>query len=776
MTGNGANAFWIVAAIALTGLLLNIVHGENPSMSKPTNSQSSPSGGDAKLETITFASGCFWCTEAVFQQLKGVKSVASGYSGGKVTDPTYEQVCGGRTGHAECIQVTYDPAEIALTDLLRVFWQTHDPTTPNRQGNDVGTQYRSAIFYHTDEQRKLAEEYKKQLDLAGTFGAPIVTEITAFTNFYPAENYHQDYFEQNPVAGLLPVCDSAEGGEVPEGIWRPVGHGAASGDNEAVAIEGGGGWGVAREYDPLAEWLEADGLGGFASGTVCGRRTRRYHALLLAATAPPAGRMVLVNGIEASIEAGGRTFAISSQHYAPDVNYPDGDRRIESFEPEPWPRWLYLLENGIRVEQELFVPHGQPTVAMRWRVLDPVAGGRDGAEPIWLSVRPLVSGRDYHALHHENPAFRFDAVTNGQRVSWYSYHGVPSVTVTSNAEYRHGPMWYRNFLYQQEVERGLDATEDLASSGEFRWNLSAGDAVWIVSAAGLADSPAATGDAVEVFRGLRAREKRRRAQFAAPLERAADAYVVRRGAGRTIIAGYPWFTDWGRDTFIAMRGLVIATGRLDVAREILLAWAGTVSEGMLPNRFPDHGDAPEFNSVDASLWYVIAVDEFLAALEQTGELLASQDEQAIAAAVLAILEGYIRGTRYGIRVDDDGLLAAGEPGLQLTWMDVKVGDWVVTPRIGKPVELQALWLSALWIAEQRWPGGGPWTALRQRGQESFVATVLECGAWLFVRCGGRRPRRRPRGSDAASEPDIGGRRIAAGAGERHAGKADCRGG
>jgi peptide-methionine (S)-S-oxide reductase len=153
------------------------------------------------LEKATFGCGCFWCTEAVFQQLNGVKSVVSGYSGGETPNPTYEQVCTGRTGHAEVIQITYDSAVIAFEDLLRVFWQTHDPTTLNRQGHDVGTQYRSAIFYHTEEQRRAAEQYKAQLDAAGTFGAPIVTEITPFKNFYPAEPYHHNYFNLNPAQG-----------------------------------------------------------------------------------------------------------------------------------------------------------------------------------------------------------------------------------------------------------------------------------------------------------------------------------------------------------------------------------------------------------------------------------------------------------------------------------------------------------------------------------------------------------------------------------------------
>jgi methionine-S-sulfoxide reductase len=195
----------VQAAVALCGtLLIATAYAENPQM--PTSNESESAArpndakprGESKLEQVTFGSGCFWCTEAVFGQLKGVESVVSGYSGGRLENPTYEQVSSGMTGHAEVIQVTYDPAEVSFTDLLRVFWQTHDPTTLNRQGHDVGTQYRSAIFYHTDSQRKLAEEYKRQLDAAGTFAAPIVTEITPFQKFYPGEKYHQDYFEQNP--------------------------------------------------------------------------------------------------------------------------------------------------------------------------------------------------------------------------------------------------------------------------------------------------------------------------------------------------------------------------------------------------------------------------------------------------------------------------------------------------------------------------------------------------------------------------------------------------
>src|SRR5713226_4294976 len=196
---------------------------------------------------------------------------------------------------------------------------------------------------------------------------------------------------------------------------------------------------------------------------------------------------------------------------------------------------------------------------------------------------------------------------------------------------------------------------------------------------------------------VRTIEQARRKYFSSPLERAADAYLVKRGEGKTLIAGYPWFGDWGRDTFIAIRGLCIATGRLEDARDILVEWAGVVSEGMLPNRFPDRGEQPEFNSVDASLWYIIAVNDYMRAVEKHPELTEDCHTEELRIAVEAILAGYSSGTRFGIRADNDGLLSAGEHGYQLTWMDARVDGREITPRIGKPVEIQALWLNALVI-------------------------------------------------------------------------------
>ncbi|MEO7274659.1 MAG: glycogen debranching enzyme N-terminal domain-containing protein, partial [Vicinamibacterales bacterium] len=464
------------------------------------------------------------------------------------------------------------------------------------------------------------------------------------------------------------------------------------------------------------EWLEADGLGGFASGTSTGIRTRRYHGLLLDATTPPTGRLMLVNGLEVWMETPSGRYALSSQRYAPDVVYPDGAFHIESFSNDPWPRWIFRLDDGTVVEQELLVEPGSALTVLSWRLRDPRPGVR-------LLVRPLISGRDYHSLHHENAGFAFDAEPSGAVVTWRPYAGVPAIAAITNGTYTHQPEWYRNFLYEKERVRGLDDTEDLASPGTFTFDL-ANTAVMVLStgdrAAGVISQLASAGDdvagVVAMVTTLEARERTRRV-FPSALHRAAETFLVRRGAGKTIVAGYPWFTDWGRDTFIALRGLCVSTDRLADARDILVGWSRVVSHGMLPNRFPDQGDTPEYNSVDASLWYVVAVDDFLSTARAARFALTSAEEQTLREAVEAIVSGYAAGTRYGIRADPDGLLACGEPGVQLTWMDAKIGDWVVTPRIGKPVEIQALWIRALDVAGRREPR---WAELAGRARTTFA--------------------------------------------------------
>jgi predicted glycogen debranching enzyme len=463
--------------------------------------------------------------------------------------------------------------------------------------------------------------------------------------------------------------------------------------------------------DLAAEWLEADGLGGFASGTVSGVRTRRYHALLLTASAPPSGRMVLVNGFDASIETESGSFSISSQRYVPDVIHSDGIKRLQDFRTEPWPQWSFLLEDGRKVQQELFVCHESSTVVIIWRL-------SENADGVKLLVRPYLSGRDYHSLHHENSAFQFDSQIHEQRVLWQPYIGVPEIAAFSNGNYFQEPLWCRNFLYSEEQSRGLDFTEDLASPGRFLFNLSTEPAFLIFSV---------NKDLNTTVDELRNAELERRNNLKGRLNRSAESYIVKRAAGKTIIAGYPWFTDWGRDTFIALRGLAIARDRLDIAEQILSEWARTISNGMLPNRFPDEGSSPEFNSVDASLWFIIAIHDLLKAADANHFEVC--DRELLQQVCDEILNGYRKGTRHRIHMDNDCLIAAGEPGVQLTWMDAKVGDWVVTPRIGKPVEVQALWLNALRIASEWSP---EWMTLYTKGSENFQQRFWNSeGGYLF---------------------------------------------
>jgi predicted glycogen debranching enzyme len=462
--------------------------------------------------------------------------------------------------------------------------------------------------------------------------------------------------------------------------------------------------------DALNEWLEPDGLGGFAMGTAAGLNTRRYHGLLTTASTPPTGRLTLVNSVDAWAVTPTRSIPLSSHKFAPDVFTGDAYRRLKDFRVSPWPQWTFVLDDGARIEHEIIMAHGASVVVLVWRL---VGDKRN----LLLSVRPFLSGRNYHALHHANPVFSFDPYIQTGRVQWKPYGGVPAVQTLHNGRYTHHPEWYRSFQYDLERERGFDATEDLASPGYFRWDITRSEAVMIFAARGFENGLIGDDTTAERLRDrIREEERRRRTSFPSLLHRSADAYLVRRGEGTTILAGYPWFTDWGRDTFISLRGLCLATGRLEEAQSILSEWAGVVSEGMLPNYFPDGANAPEYNSVDASLWYVIAVHDFLKKAEEDAFDVVPGVRQKLLHSVEEILSGYSKGTRFGIRLDADGLIACGVPGVQLTWMDAKVGDWVITPRIGKPVEVQALWLNALWFAKSFSPR---WEEPFNRGRAAF---------------------------------------------------------
>ncbi|HEY2378022.1 MAG TPA: amylo-alpha-1,6-glucosidase [Gemmatimonadaceae bacterium] len=466
------------------------------------------------------------------------------------------------------------------------------------------------------------------------------------------------------------------------------------------------------------EWLVADGLGGYAMGRADGIRSRRYHAFLIAAAPRDERRFALLNDIEVWIDTPTGAIALSSHRYAPDVVHPDGATRLASFDAEPWPTWRFELDAGLTIVQQLFAPRttGRCAMILRWRV---VAGG-DARAGLRLRARPLMSGRDFHALHHQNPDFRFSPEQLGKEsLLWRPYAGVPPILLRANAVYRHEPLWFRNFLYLDERDRGLDDVEDLASPGELSWSLSgneSSEAVLMMTIPEEWGGYETAGNVVAESQALASSERARIGAFRTRLHHSADEYLVRRGERDTIIAGYPWFTDWGRDTFIAVRGLCLETSRLEEAERILLSWCATLSDGMMPNTFPAGDAEARYNSVDASLWFVIAAQAFLDASARRGRWLEPNVAKRLTDTSQEILESYTRGTRYGIHMDGDALLAAGEPGMALTWMDAVVDGTAVTPRIGKPVEVQALWVNALVIGS-RW--NERWGDLADEASESF---------------------------------------------------------
>ncbi|HEY0793726.1 MAG TPA: amylo-alpha-1,6-glucosidase [Chthoniobacterales bacterium] len=455
------------------------------------------------------------------------------------------------------------------------------------------------------------------------------------------------------------------------------------------------------------EWLEADGQGGFASGTVGGERTRRYHGLLTPAVPAPETRWVMAAGFDAWLEGPGEPVRVFPQRYWPDVFGPDRRCVVARFDPLPWPAWVLQSPEGTTLRQDLLIHRGTRSVVLRWSLMDAAQ------VPVCLKLRLLLAGRSYHATHHENPAFDFD-LQPGPALHWQPYPGVPSVRAAVNGSYAHEPVWYRQFQYRAEQERGLDFLEDLASPGVLSWEIKPDQPAYLLL--NTDPFPSASNGLAVLSEQLITEERDRRELLGSPLAKAADVYLVQGRRGRTVIAGYPWFADWGRDTFISIRGLCLANRRQDDARGILLAWSDQVSQGMLPNRFPEAGQPPEYNTVDAALWYVVAAGEWMAGKAESPAGLSSSDASKLGAAIGLILEGYERGTRFGIHAEADGLIAAGVPGRQLTWMDARVGDWVVTPRVGKPVEIQALWINALTVGSAR---DGRWRPLLAQAKQSF---------------------------------------------------------
>ncbi len=439
------------------------------------------------------------------------------------------------------------------------------------------------------------------------------------------------------------------------------------------------------------EWLETNGLGGFASSTIVGLNTRRYHGLLTAATKPPVGRMVLLSKLEETLVVNGERYDLSTNQY-PGVVHPQGHQYLKNFRLDPFPIFTYEVA-GVEIEKSVLMVQGENTTVVQYKRRKKKRNVNDCR----LELRPLIAFRDFHSTAHENDAINKNFETGEGLITIRPYSGLPELHFAHDAaEVEAGGFWYHNFEYQVERDRGLDFFEDLFNPFVLKFDLNSKTGASIIasteqrSAANATKLTKAENDRrKKVISSAPSKDDLLRALFAA-----ADQYIVSRGDQKTVIAGYHWFADWGRDTMIALPGLTLATKRPEIAKSILLEFSKHIDQGMLPNRFPDVGEQPEYNTVDATLWYFEAVR---ALLERTNDYEFVRNN--LYSVLVEIINWHERGTRYRIHVDSDGLLFAGEPGVQLTWMDAKVGDWVVTPRIGKPVEIQALWYNALRVME-----------------------------------------------------------------------------
>ncbi|CAN1211476.1 amylo-alpha-1,6-glucosidase [Tumidithrix helvetica PCC 7403] len=447
------------------------------------------------------------------------------------------------------------------------------------------------------------------------------------------------------------------------------------------------------------EWLVTNGIGGYASGTVSGALTRRYHGLLVAALKPPLERSLLLSKLDETVQYGQQLYPLYTNHWTGNVVNPSGYLNLESFTLEGTiPVWRFACSDAL-LEKRVWMQHGKNTTYIQYSL-------ERGSSPIALSIKALVNYRDYHGnTIGKNWQMQVDSIAQGVRIASFP-SATPFYLFSDCGELTTHHDWYEGFDLAVERYRGLSDREDHLHAATFTATLDRGESLTIV--ASTESNPSLDGrTALQAQRDRETQlvniwnsadylkiDTKSAPDWIEHLVLAADQFVVdrplpNRPDGKTIIAGYHWFSDWGRDTMISLPGLTLATGQPEIARSILLTFAQYLDRGMLPNRFPDAGEMPEYNTVDATLWYFEAIRAY-DAVARDDELL-----RQLFPALEEVIDWHCRGTRYHIHLDRDGLLYAGEAGVQLTWMDAKVGDWVVTPRIGKPVEINALWYHAL---------------------------------------------------------------------------------
>ena len=447
------------------------------------------------------------------------------------------------------------------------------------------------------------------------------------------------------------------------------------------------------------EWLVTNGIGGYASGAIANLLTRRYHGLLVAALKPPLGRTLMLTKLDETVSYSDRTYPLYTNRWADGTVEPSGYNHIESFHLEgTTPVWSFACADAL-LQKRIWMQQGANTTYIQYYL-------RRATKPLTIAIKALVNYRDYHhTTTADDWRMSIDPIEKGVCVTAFP-QAVPLYLLADaspDAKFHLSlPAydWHYGFDLALEKYRGLDHCEDHLHAATFHVTIEPEAVLTFV--ASTEKNPDLNSEATLELR--RTYEQQllqqwskvsKNPEWVNHLVLAADQFIVNRPLagepdGKTIIAGYPWFSDWGRDTMISLPGLTICTGRPEVARSILRTFARYVDRGMLPNRFPDAGDVPEYNTVDATLWYFEAVRAYCEATEDDQLL------EELWPVLAEIIDWHRRGTRYNIHLDsDDGLIYAGETGVQLTWMDAKVDDWVVTPRIGKPIEIGALWYNAL---------------------------------------------------------------------------------
>jgi predicted glycogen debranching enzyme len=446
------------------------------------------------------------------------------------------------------------------------------------------------------------------------------------------------------------------------------------------------------------EWLVTNGMGGYASGTVAGLLTRRYHGLLVTALNPPLGRTLLLAKLDETALYSDQVYPLYTNRWANGTVNPHGDRQIEHFALEGTiPVWRFACADAL-LEKRVWMQQGTNTTYVRYTL-------SRATQTFKLTLKALVNYRDYHGNTQENGwQMTVEPFQLGICVTAYS-GAMPFYLLSDRANAFPNHDWNYGFDLAVERYRGLSDREDHLHAATFEATLNPGESLTFV--ASTEQHPDLDGEAalrlhhayeqklIQLWKANRPHNGKDTPTWINRLVLAADQFIVDRASpnepgGRTILAGYPWFGDWGRDTMISLPGLTLATERPALARSILRTFAQYVDQGMLPNRFPDAGETPEYNTVDATLWYFEAIRAYYNATDDNDLL------HELFPVLADIIDWHCRGTRYNIHLDStDGLLYAGEVGTQLTWMDAKVGDWVVTPRIGKPIEVNALWYNAL---------------------------------------------------------------------------------